>query len=67
MPGEREMKIEGKKIEVDASGVGQGWCPASEDDCPADVQEEIAAEIIDGKVSECRDYKASNDMHYRWE
>lgn len=60
------MEIESKLIQVDASGAGQGWRVADEDSCPANVQQEIAAEIIDGKVGECRDYVASNGQHYRW-
>lgn len=60
------MEIENKTIQVDTSGAGQGWRVADENSCPANVQQEIAAEIIDGKVTETRDYLASNGIHYRW-
>jgi hypothetical protein len=60
------MEIEGKAVQVDASGVGHAWHVATSVNCPANIQAEIAAEIIDGKVIECRDYVASNGLHYRW-
>lgn len=66
LTGRAKMEIENKTIQVDISGAGQGWRVADEDLCPANVQQEIAAEIIDGKVSETRDYVASNGVHYRW-
>lgn len=47
-------------------GVGHNWQPATEDNCPASIQEEIAGEIIDGGQSECDDFVASNGQHYRW-
>jgi hypothetical protein len=66
LTGRNKMEIESKLIQVDASGAGQGWRVADEDSCPANVQQEIASEIIDGKVSETSDYVASNGVHYRW-
>jgi hypothetical protein len=60
------MEIENKLIQIDTSGQGHAWRIADEDNCPANVQAEITAEIIDGKVSETRDYVASNGIHYRW-
>lgn len=54
----------GKTIKHDASGVGHCWRVAS--DIPADISEEIAAEILDGGKDTCADYVASNGEHYRW-
>jgi hypothetical protein len=55
------------QVQYDKSG-GQGhcWVNATEDNLPADVQEEIAAEIIDGRHGSVSDYTASNGQHYRW-
>lgn len=55
------------RVQWDKSG-GQGhcWVKAHEFDLPADIREEIAAEIIDGKKDECSNYVASNGQHYRW-
>lgn len=61
-----QVKINGIKIQYDKSGVGHCWLPATEIDCPPDIQEEIAAEIIDGGVTDCDDYVASDGVHYRW-
>lgn len=63
---ERKVEIEGKLVKVDASGVGQGWRIADEDSCPANVQQEIAAEIIDGARETSDGYTASNGLRYRW-
>ena len=54
-------------VQVDRSG-GQGhcWQAVNDDDLPANIAEEIAAEIIDGKQESCDDYTASNGQHYRW-
>lgn len=60
------MEIEGKLIQVDASGQGHAWQVADEDSCPANVQQEIAAEILDGKQDECSKFVATNGLHYRW-
>lgn len=54
-------------VQIDRSnGQGHCWKPADEIDLPADIREEIAAEIIDGKREHCGDYVASNGQHYRW-
>lgn len=55
-----------KQIQHDNSGVGHNWRNIDADDIPADIREEIAAEIIDGKQDECSDYVATNGLHYRW-
>jgi hypothetical protein len=34
--------------------------------CPANIVNEIEAEIIDGEKESCDDYVASNGRHYRW-
>ena len=61
------LTIQGLTIQHDRSG-GQGhcWRTCTMDDVPADIREEIAAEIIDGGQDECADYTASNGQHYRW-
>ncbi len=59
------MKIEGKFVEVDTSGE-KTWRAANEDNCPAQVQQEITQEIIDGRQAACSNYLASNGLHYRW-
>jgi hypothetical protein len=56
----------GCEIHVDKSGVGHCWAPATEYDCPANIQEEIAAKILDGRHDDCDAYVASNGMFYRW-
>lgn len=61
-----ETTICGKTIKNDNSGVGHNWRTIDASDIPADIAEEIAAEIIDGKQDECDDYVASNGLHYRW-
>lgn len=61
-----QLSINGCDIQYDKSGVGHCWVAATEDNCPANIAEEIACEIIDGKQSECADYVASNGQHYRW-
>lgn len=60
------MEIESKTVQVDASGQGHAWRDATDDTCPANVQQEIAAEIIDGGKGECDGYTASNGQRYRW-
>lgn len=65
MTTEQITKIQGKQIQIDKSGVGHCWLPADSIDCPADIAEEIAAEILDGLAS-CDDYVATNGQHYRW-
>lgn len=60
------ITINGKTIQHDNSGVGHNWRDADEDSIPATIIEEIAAEIIDGKLGTCDDYVATNGLHYRW-
>lgn len=62
-----EIKVMGHAIQIDRSG-GQGhcWVDATPDECLASTQEEIAAEIIDGKNESREDYTATNGQHYRW-
>lgn len=60
------VEVCGYEVQVDISGVGQCWRDATSDDCPANIVEEIAAEILDGGVEETDGYIASNGMRYRW-
>jgi hypothetical protein len=53
-----------RRIQHDPSGAGHTWRDVYS--LPADIREEIAAEIIDGKQETCGDYVASNGQHYRW-
>lgn len=62
----KTIEISGVEIQVDISGVGQCWRDANEDNCPANIVEEIACEIIDGGVEETDGYTASNGLVYRW-
>lgn len=55
--------VVGRVIMVDRSG-GHGHC-WRQADLSADMREEIAAEILDGR-EECRDYRATDGEHYRW-
>ena len=59
-------QICGKTIKVDNSGVGHNWRTVSASDIPANIVEEIAAEILDGGKEECELYVASNGHHYKW-
>jgi hypothetical protein len=61
-----ETTILGHTIQHDNSGVGHNWRDIDANDIPADIREEIAAEIIDGKQETCDDYTATNGLHYRW-
>jgi hypothetical protein len=63
---EEGFNICGKTIQIDRSGVGQCWEAADEIDCPADISEEIAAEILDGGKKTCQKYLATNGINYRW-
>jgi hypothetical protein len=63
---EKTLRIEGSAIQVDPSGKGHAWQTADEDTCPANIQAEIAAEIIDGGRTDCAEYFGSNGMSYRW-
>ena len=62
-----ETTVCGCQIQQDHSG-GQGHCWRNIDaqDIPANICEEIAAEIIDGGKDECSGYVATNGQHYRW-
>lgn len=42
------------------------WVLADNDNCPANIQQEIAAEIIDNDVQETNSFQASNGCYYRW-
>lgn len=57
-----ESTILGNTIQHDSSGVGHAWRTIDARDLPADVAEEIAAEIEDGECDECDDYVASNEQ-----
>lgn len=59
-------EICGKTIKHDNSGIGNNWRTIDADDLPANIAEDIAAEILDGKQETCSDYVASNGLHYRW-
>ena len=61
-----QIKIKGISIQHDKSGAGHCWVAADSDNCPPSIEEEIAAENIDGKVKETEDFVASNGQHYRW-
>lgn len=61
-----ETTVCGCQIQCDASGVGHAWRNIDADAIPANIREEIEAEIIDGGNETCRDFVASNGLHYRW-
>lgn len=61
----KTSEVCGKTIKTDLSG-GQGHCWKICQDIPADIAEEIAAEIIDGRQDACADYLATNGQHYSW-
>jgi hypothetical protein len=56
----------GITIKHDNSNVGHNWRTISASDIPADIREEIAAEILDGNQDTCSQYTASNGLSYRW-
>lgn len=62
---ETTLTIEGKTIQHDASGQGHCWRDIAAEDVPANIQEEIAGEIVDGGL-ESGEMVASNGLHYRW-
>jgi hypothetical protein len=66
MQNEIETTICGETIQFDNSAVGHNWRDIDANDIPADVREEIAAEILDGGKESCEDYTATNGLHYRW-
>lgn len=61
-----ETTVCGCQIQIDRSGQGHCWRNIDAEDIPADIREEIAAEILDGGKDECEDYVATNGQHYRW-
>jgi len=56
----------GITIKHDNSNVGQNWRTINASDIPANICEEIAAEIIDGGKNHCDQFTASNGFSYRW-
>ena len=60
------LVICGKTIQYDKSGVGHCWIDASEHNCPPTIQEEIAAEIIDGQKKTSDGERFGNGQYYRW-
>jgi hypothetical protein len=61
------VSVNGLTIQIDRSGGhGHCWRDCDSIDCPPSVQEEIAAEIIDGRGGQVIYYVASNGQHYRW-
>jgi len=50
----------------DSSNVGQNWRTIDCRDIPANIREEIAAEILDGGKNHCDQFTASNGLSYRW-
>ena len=52
-------------VQHDASGQGHAWRTVGQD-LPADIREEIAAEIIDSGRESCDRYRASSGERYRW-
>ena len=61
-----ETLVCGHQIQHDASGQGHAWRNVNAESIPADIREEIAAEILDGRQETCAAYIASNGCHYRW-
>ena len=60
------MTINGTTVQWDMSGCGHCWVDATDDNCPANIAQEIECETIDGGQDSCSDYVASNGQHYRW-
>jgi hypothetical protein len=56
----------GNQVQVDRSGVGHCWVDVDAGDLPAQIEQEIECEMIDGSRENCEDYLASNGLHYRW-
>jgi len=61
-----QVKICGKKIWIDQSGVGHCWVPATPGDCSGEEVDEIAAQILDHGEEECEEYLAQNGWYYQW-
>jgi hypothetical protein len=56
--------VNGTRVQWDAScGRGHCWRNVA---VPADIAEEIAAEMIDSGQDHCGSYRASNGQFYRW-
>lgn len=55
----------GCKVQHDNSGVGHNWRTVDASDLPSSIREEIETEIAEGN-EDCKDYVASNGLHYRW-
>lgn len=61
------MELITKAVWFNDSGNGLAhWVLANNDNCPADIQQEIAAEIFDNEVHETNSFRASNGCYYRW-
>ena len=56
----------GIQIQHDSSGIGHAWEIINSAEIPANIQDEIAAEILDGGNEKRRFFVASNGLHYRW-
>lgn len=61
-----EVTICGKNIQHDNSGVGHNWRTIDASDIPADIRDDIAAEMIEGKKNKSAKYIAANGLWYRW-
>lgn len=61
------MELIQKVVWFSKAGSGlTNWVLADSDNCPANIQQEIAAEILDGGVHETNSFRASNGCYYRW-
>lgn len=61
------IEICGNEIQIDLSGSqGHSWAACDDLDCPPSIQEEIAAEMLDGGKESCDGYRATNGQIYRW-
>ena len=61
----QDSLILGYQIQIDRSGVGHNWKNQDARDIPANIAEEIAAEINESNKG-CEKYVASNGLCYRW-
>jgi len=61
-----ETTVCGNQVQHDNSGIGHNWRSIDAEAIPADIREEIAAEMLDGGQDDCELYVASNGCHYRW-
>ena len=62
---EAKLNVAGKTVQIDPSAQGHAWRPVRADELPANIAQEIAGEIIDGRCEE-GEIVASNGLHYRW-